>query len=52
LFLLVIALPAGTAYAIVFVVTAFGLLGATLLVRKQDILSFAQEHGRQIEEVD
>jgi BCD family chlorophyll transporter-like MFS transporter len=50
LFFLVAGLPAGTAYAIVFVVAAVGLVGATALVRKDDILSFASEHGRTLNE--
>lgn len=49
LLLLVIELPAGTAYALVFVVIAAGLASATFLVRKNDILSFAREHGRMID---
>jgi BCD family chlorophyll transporter-like MFS transporter len=45
-FLLTLALEAGLAYALVFLLSALGLLGAILILRRLDVIGFARDVGR------
>ena len=52
LFLLVLNASPGLTYGLVFSLAAMGLLGATVLLARVDILGFARDHGRRVSTLD
>lgn len=52
LFLLLLALPPGIAYGLVFVIEAGGLLTAVLILARLDVVGFARDVGRIVSRVE
>lgn len=52
IFFLQAGIPAGLSYALVFFVSAFGLLASVLVLQKVDVLGFARDMGRVVSRAD